>query len=460
MKSKKNRSCIKPSVFFTVALMCIFSLLFVGGFESLADDSSDFQCTEGTGDEVVVSGYTGEKQEIVIPDELNGKKVSGISMGLDIKKTNMVIPATVSSIRLTSYGNKLVIFGDSNSAAETFAENKKLVFIPLGDNPFSDVKNGKFYYKPVLWAYKTGVTAGVSEDIFAPGNVCTRGQVVTFLWRMAGSPTPKDENSPFVDVKINAKGKKPYYYDAVLWAVENQITSGKDSTHFAPNENCTRSQFVSFLYRASGEPDFSDIKNPFKDVKAGVYYEKSVLWAYSSGITSGVSENEFAPKSNVTRGQVASFLYRHSCISDELITEGSPKITIDSVTAKAGTKGVKVNALIENNPGVLGATLSVYYNEDYLSLVSVTNGTAFSPALTFTKANILRSGCNLVWDGQEITDQDMKDGTIVTFEFDVADDIPDGVYQVVVSYTEGDVIDRNLKPVSVEIKNGSLVVER
>jgi len=134
-------------------------------------------------------------------------------------------------------------------------------------------------------------------------------------------------------------------------------------------------------------------------------------------------------------------------------------IIVDTIEASAGDKGVKVKASIKNNPGILGAVFSVYYDEDALTLTGVTSESAFSPALTFTKANVLKSGCNLVWDGMEISEENIKDGTIVSFDFDIEDGAEPGNYQVVLSYTNGDVIDKDLRPISIEIKNGSINVE-
>jgi len=171
-------------------------------------------------------------------------------------------------------------------------------------NPFTDVKQGKFYYDSVLWAVENGITAGVTPTTFEPGSTCTRAQVVSFLWRAAGSPEPKSTNNPFTDVKTTA-----YYYKAVLWAVENGITAGVTPTTFEPNDDCTRGQIVAFLWRSQGSPKVKSV-NPFGDVKAKAYYYDAVLWAVKYNITSGVSATSFAPKSPCTRGQIVSFLHR------------------------------------------------------------------------------------------------------------------------------------------------------
>ena len=174
-------------------------------------------------------------------------------------------------------------------------------------NPFVDVKDSDYFFKAVLWAvtHDPQVTNGIDLTHFGPGKTCTRGQVVTFLWRAAGCPEPTSSKNPFVDVK-----ESDYFYDAVLWAVENEITNGMDPTHFGPATGCTRGQVVTFLWRAEGKPEPTSSENPFKDVKSDDYYYLPVLWAVEQGITNGTSANTFSPKATCTRGQIVTFLYR------------------------------------------------------------------------------------------------------------------------------------------------------
>ena len=170
---------------------------------------------------------------------------------------------------------------------------------------FLDVTDpGAFYYTPVYWAVKNGITKGTGPDTFSPGVTCTRGQVVTFLWRAAGSPEPAGSANPFADVKEGA-----FYYKAVLWAVEKGVTNGIDSTHFGPDRGCTRAQVVTFLWRAKNEPKPASDANPFADVTGG-YYRSAVLWAVGKNITNGVDKTHFGPNATCTRGQIVTFLYR------------------------------------------------------------------------------------------------------------------------------------------------------
>ncbi len=168
---------------------------------------------------------------------------------------------------------------------------------------FTDVAAGSYCYDAVQWAVANGITNGTDTTHFSPNAGCTRGQVVTFLWRAAGEPTVGG-NVGFVDV---APGS--YCYEAVKWAVANGITKGTDATHFSPNETCTRGQVVTFMYRAEGEPAVGGNVG-FVDVAAGSYCYNAVQWAVANGITKGTDATHFSPNATCTRGQVVTFLYR------------------------------------------------------------------------------------------------------------------------------------------------------
>lgn len=180
------------------------------------------------------------------------------------------------------------------------------------DVSFKDVPNGIYYYLPVLWAVEKGITEGTSKTTFSPDSTCTRGQIVTFLWRAAGKPLPVSDANPFKDVKAS-----DYFYSAVLWAVEKGITTGMSETSFAPNSPCTRGQTVTFLWRAAGKPKLEAANNPFNDVKEGDYFYDAVLWAVGREITKGTSSTSFSPSSKCSRGQIVTFLYRSAFASEE-----------------------------------------------------------------------------------------------------------------------------------------------
>ena len=168
---------------------------------------------------------------------------------------------------------------------------------------FVDVPANAYYADAVEWAVSKGITSGTSTTTFSPNTSCTRAQMVTFLWRAAGSPAPKSTVNPFTDVQSGA-----YYYDAVLWAVEQGITSGTSATTFAPDATVTRGQTVTFLYRAAGSPAVTG--SSFADVAADAYYADAVAWAVSENVTAGTGNGLFAPDTACTRAQIVTFLYR------------------------------------------------------------------------------------------------------------------------------------------------------
>ena len=170
--------------------------------------------------------------------------------------------------------------------------------------PFVDIVNGSLYYDAVVWGYNNGIVNGVDSTHFAPDASCTRAQVVTFLWRAAGSPEPKSMSTPFTDVKSGS-----FYEKAAAWAYENGIVKGTTDTTFAPNATVTRAQFVTFLWRYEDCPS-SSIANPFSDVCESSVYAPAILWAAENGVTVGTGNGTFVPNGACTRAHVVTFLYR------------------------------------------------------------------------------------------------------------------------------------------------------
>jgi hypothetical protein len=173
---------------------------------------------------------------------------------------------------------------------------------------FEDVQDeNKFFFDAVYWAYyaEPQITKGTDETHFGPEDPCTRGHVVTFLWRAAGEPEPTSATTPFNDLKPGA-----FYEKAVAWAVEKGITKGETDTTFAPDATCTRGQIVTFLWRFKNEPAPKSTTTPFTDLKSGAFYENAVAWAVEEGITKGTTETTFGPEETCTRGQVVTFLFR------------------------------------------------------------------------------------------------------------------------------------------------------
>ena len=210
-----------------------------------------------------------------------------------------ITTATVFSANTTVYAHWTYIGGYTPPVRPRPAED-----VPAKHPGFVDAPMSSYFYEAVMWAVESGITTGVSANRFDPNGVCTRAQAVTFLWRAAGSPAPRSRTMPFTDVPAGS-----YYYDAVLWAVENGITKGTSDTTFSPNMTCTRAQIVAFLWRSEKSPA-AGTANPFADVKSTAYYAGAVLWAVKEDITKGTTNTTFSPDADCTRAQIVTFLWR------------------------------------------------------------------------------------------------------------------------------------------------------
>ena len=201
-------------------------------------------------------------------------------------------------LKLTDKGNGKYTFTMPAGKVEINAAFVKEV----ETSPFSDVSTSAYYYEAVKWAQEKGITGGIGNGLFGPNQPCTRAQIVTFLWRAAGSPEPKAMSS-FADVSTDA-----YYAKAVAWAVENGITTGTGDGKFSPDATCTRAQSVTFLFRAIGK--LVDSKAEFSDVLTDSYYANAVAWAVENGVTNGIGDGLFGPDNSCTRAQIVTFLFR------------------------------------------------------------------------------------------------------------------------------------------------------
>ena len=215
----------------------------------------------------------------------------------------------LSGIKVIDQNGREVKLTDKGSGKYTFTMPAGKVTIKADfiaqtvDSVFADVSADAYYYEAVKWAADKGITGGIGDSLFAPNQSCIRAQIVTFLWRAAGSPEPK-QLSTFGDVPADA-----YYAKAVAWAVENGITEGTSDTTFAPGTICTRAQGAALLYRAAGSPAVSG-SAAFTDVPADAYYADAAAWAEQKGITGGIGNGLFGPHNNCTRAQIVTFLYR------------------------------------------------------------------------------------------------------------------------------------------------------
>ena len=248
--------------------------------------------------------------ELNLPDGLNTIGEGAFSNCTALKQ--IAIPASVTSINGYAFFNLLslsdVFFCGTKAQWNTlgvndFSENVTIHFVT--PSAFSDVSVLRYYADAVNWAVNKGITSGTGPRVFSPDDGCTRGQVVTFLWRSAGQPKPNVTFNPFDDVV-----KGDYYYNAVLWAVEKGITAGTTKTTFSPNEICTRGQTAAFIWRATGKPTPVGSANPFKDVGSGEYFYPAVMWAAENGVAAGTGKTTFSPGDTCTRAEVVTFLYR------------------------------------------------------------------------------------------------------------------------------------------------------
>ena len=269
-----------------------------------------------------------ELTSIILPSTVTSIGVQAFMLCRNLK--SICIPAGVTK---TGYGlfaesNNLtdVYFGGTEAQWKANPEHDALglpetATVHFGSYyPFTDVDPaGRHapFAEAIQWAVNEGVTTGYGNGIFPPNADCSRAQVVTFLWRAAGSPAHKSEDNPFVDVFAKQdNGNDNPFYTAILWAVENGITNGVDATHFAPSKTCTRAQVVTFLWRAEGQPEPASAVNPFADVSAkqdngndNPFYT-AILWAVENGITNGTDSTHFSPDSVCTRAQIVTFIYR------------------------------------------------------------------------------------------------------------------------------------------------------
>ncbi len=249
--------------------------------------SADGDVTVYVSDESIT--VTGDLTDYVVENMNRDCETDGVSVEDD------------TDIKVTMENEAVVAYADLDGDGEYETE----ISDNDATNPFTDVNTGHYFYNAVLWAVDNGITSGTSETTFSPFLTAERCQVVTFLWRAAGCPEPTSTENPFTDVN-----EGDYFYNAVLWAVEKGITTGTSDTTFSPYNKCERCQVVTFLYRYFGQPEVTTTSNPFTDVDTDDYFYNAVLWAVDNGITTGTTETTFGPFVTCERCMVVTFLYR------------------------------------------------------------------------------------------------------------------------------------------------------
>ena len=386
------------------------------------------------------------------------------------------------------------------------------VLTSVSANSFTDVKESDWFYNDVEYVRENKLMSGTSDSEFSPSGVTTRGMIVTVLWRLDGSPA--EAGKEFDDVKAGA-----YYYDAVAWASNNGIVSGYSETTFGPDDKATREQLAAIVYRYASYKKYDVSKEAELDKYAdsgeiSEYAKKSIKWANASGLITGTSETTISPKNDVQRSQLAAILKRF-CLNivggnnepevpvepekedkpvEDKPTEEEPKeeepvedepqggtttgdptvgddttgevetpvdtskttISVDNVSAKAGEE-VTVAVKVANNPGILGMTLGLTYDDTKCTLVSASNGEALAGVLDLTNSKTFASPMNFLWDGVEISDDAIKDGTILLLTFKVNDGA-EGVCNI--SLKDGGLVDNDLNDISTVIKNGAITISK
>lgn len=371
---------------------------------------------------------------------------------------------------------------------------------------FSDVTKDDWFYKDVKYVKEKGLMQGTADDVFSPSAETTRAMIVTILWRLEGAPEGHI-------AKFSDAGQDDYFCKAVAWAAENGIVSGYSANLFAPNDNATREQLAAVIYRYASFKKYDMSKAAALDAysdkdSVSEYAIEPFGWAVANKIISGTSDSTLSPSDYVQRSQIAAILHRFctrfngSEISDSKETgksdntgsmpvptnktetvkssgsaggsfsgspdspsekkentenTGKPAISVNTVTAKPGDT-VQVIAKVDNNPGILGMTLSVYFDDVNLTCLSVENGAAFEGVLDFTPAKELGNGANVLWDGIDLKDDDIHSGEILVMNFKVSESAPAGNYPISLKYFDDDIVDRNLNSISPQVTNGYIVV--
>lgn len=401
---------------------------------------------------------------------------------------------------------------DATTGPEVVATANDTTQDPKKTTNFIDVKPGAWYEEGIEYVSQSGLMNGVGENRFAPDGTVTRGMLVTILYRMEGSPNETGRCS-FEDVKQGG-----YYEKAVIWAADSEIVSGYSDKKFGPDDPVTREQVATILYRYSDYKEYGTSNraslSKFSDAGSiSQYAVDAMSWAVAEGLISGTDKGTLDPKGSATRAQLAAIIMRYDKsdkgpaqskdnpkeeteTTDPTKPENTepqpsnggqptgggtssgggeenphidapveepigtlPTIVVEKVTAKPGEKNVAVTVKVYNNPGILGMALSVLYDENVMTLTNGETGEAVKGILSMTKPGEFSPQCRFIWDGQEITPNETKDGTILTLQFDIKDSVPTGVYPITIFYNDKDIIDNDLNEISLKVKNGSILVE-
>lgn len=369
------------------------------------------------------------------------------------------------------------------------------------ENSFSDVTANDWFFSDVEYVSEKGLMQGTGKGVFSPSAQTTRAMIVTMLWRLEGSPA--ESKAEFSDVN-----RSDYFYNAVAWAAANSIVSGYSADKFAPEDNATREQLATIIYRYASFKKYDmtelSVLDSYADKNSvSEYAADAFRWAVANRIITGTSDDMLSPQDFAERSQVAAILHRF-CVqfanenfskteinhenpdkagtaapsnedsgqksgtstggsngkgsgSDSQNSNGAVTISADNVFAKPGDE-VQVVVRISNNPGILGMTLSAYFDDVNLNLMSVENGSAFNDILELTPSKVLGNGGKFLWDGIELKEEDVHNGDILIMNFKVSESAPNDKYPITLKYFDDDIVDKDLKSISPEIINGYITV--
>lgn len=347
---------------------------------------------------------------------------------------------------------------------------------------FSDVSETDWFADEVEYVSQNGLMSGVGNDRFAPELSVSRGMLVTILFRMENSPSGYD-HSAFSDVKSGS-----YYESAVAWASQNGIVTGYNEKAFGPEDDVTREQFAAILRRYAKYKNIYQEKTAAMDAfgdfaQVSSYAVEAMKWANAMGYINGTSATTLSPKGTATRAQTAAIIMRfaqsqgeaenapesapqpaeqHSAVEHETHETQHEEaaentvIAVRSVTAEKG-KQATVNVDLKNNPGIVGATLMISYDESVMTMIEAKNGEAFQDALTFIPAKRLKSGGCFVWYATDVEQSQIKDGSILQLVFQIGE-TASGTYPIHVTVAPGDTIDRNLSAVDAALVEGAITI--
>lgn len=364
-----------------------------------------------------------------------------------------------------------------------------LVTIPLvafskgAAAPFSDVAETQWYYDAICYVYENGLMNGTSDSTFSPNQATSRGMVVTLLHRLEGEP--RTAASSFTDVMRSA-----YYEQAVAWAAQRHIVDGYGNGKFGPDDPITREQLATILFRyvtykgwglenCRSYETFNDASN------VSDYAVEAMKWAVGNNLITGTSAQTLEPQGTALRSQLAAILMRF-CemvmpLDEDVLPEGNVQtednhepsigenvigntpstgnftIEVGSVTVQPGQQTV-IPITLSHNPGMLGLILSLHYDDTLMTLTGVENGTAVKDTLVLTPAGQLTSGCSFLWDGVDLTDEQIQDGELLLLRFDISADAPAKSSVISITCRSGDAVDRDLNPLTPVLKSGTLSI--